>query len=113
MSTDEHVGEIVRITSGTGAGQQRRIGSNTATAITIDAAEPDFSPAPVSPSVSRVPSPPCPKPSSPACEERARNFRFNGFPTLTRELRQAFQPQEFPGGPGGDDSGGGGTLCVA
>ena len=101
MSTDEHVGEIVRITSGTGAGQQRRIGSNTATVVTIDAAEADFSPAPDSTSVFRVLYASCPKSYSPACEERARNFRFNGFPTLTRELRQAFQPQEFPAGEGG------------
>jgi hypothetical protein len=93
----------VRITAGSGAGQQRKIGSNTATVITIDAAEPDFSPAPDSTSLFRVLYASCPKSYSPACEERARNQRFNGFPTVTRELRQAYQPQEFPAG---EDTGG-------
>ena len=98
MTVDEHKGEQVRITSGTGAGQQRKIGSNTATAITIDAAETDFSPPPDATSVFRVLYASCPKSYSPACEERARNFRFNGFPTLTRELQKAYQPFEQDSG---------------
>lgn len=106
MAVDEHKGDLVRITAGTGSGQQRKIGSNTATAITIDAAEPDFSPAPDATSIFRVLYASCPKSYSPACEERARNFRFNGFPTLTRELRQAFQPFELGQIEGGDGGGG-------
>jgi len=104
MAVDEHKGDLVRITAGTGSGQQRRIGSNTATRLTLAAGEADFSPAPDATSVFRVLYASCPKSYSPACEERARNFRFNGFPTLTRELRQAFQPFEL----GGEDAGGGG-----
>lgn len=105
MAVDEHKGELVRITAGTGAGQQRKIGSNTATTIMIDAAEADFSPAPDATSIFRVLYASCPKSYSPACEERARNFSFNGFPTLVRALRRAFQPQELPGsaGAGGGD----------
>jgi len=106
MAVDEHKGDLVRITAGTGSGQQRRIGSNTATRLTLAAGEADFSPAPDATSVFRVLYASCPKSYSPACEERARNFRFNGFPTLTRELRQAFQPFEL----GGEDAGGGGGI---
>ncbi len=36
MNTDEEVGRVVRIIHGTGAGQQRRIVSNTATVLTVD-----------------------------------------------------------------------------
>jgi len=108
MVTDEHKGELVRIASGTGSGQQRKIGSNTAVRITIDADEPDFSPAPDSTSVFRVLFNSCPKAYSPDCEERARNFSFNGYPTLTRELRQAFQSFEIPAAAGGGGGVGGG-----
>lgn len=102
MAVDEHKGDLVRITAGAGSGQQRRIGSNTATRLTLAAGEAGFSPVPDVTSIFRVLYASCPKSYSPACEERARNSRFNGFPTLTRELRQAFQPFELGEFEGGD-----------
>lgn len=96
MATDEHLGDLLRIVSGTGSGQQRKIGTNSATRLTLASGQADFSPAPDSSSLFRVLYASCPKNYSPACEERARNFAFNGYPTLTRGLRQHYQPQELP-----------------
>ena len=82
MVTNEHQGDWLRITAGTGAGQQRRIGSNTATTIVLDDAEPPFNPAPDTTSSVRVFYRACPKDYAPSCEERARTEAFNGYPTL-------------------------------
>jgi hypothetical protein len=82
MVSNEHQGDWLRIVGGAGAGQQRRIGSNTATTIVIDDAEPPFSPTPDTTSTFRVFYRACPKDYAPSCEERARTEAFNGFPTL-------------------------------
>jgi len=117
MTADEHKSEgpvaaagLVRIVSGTGAGQSRRIGSNTATTITIADDEPDFSPVPDTTSVFRVLYRFCPKDMGESCEQRARTPAFNGFPTLTPEIARIFStdtPARGGGGAGGDsgDSG--------
>lgn len=110
MTTDEHKGEWVRIIAGAGSGQRRKIGSNTATQFTIDAAEPDFSPAPDSSSVFRVLYKSCPKDITHSCEQRGRTMDFNGFPTLVPMVSQAlsggdpgdiFPPIDGGGGDGG------------
>lgn len=46
LTVNAQAGHIVFIAAGTGAGQYRRIGSNTATTITLAASEADFSPVP-------------------------------------------------------------------
>jgi len=84
MVTDEHAGDWVLIVAGTGAGQRRLIGANTATAITIASAEADFSPAPDSTSTFRILFKNCPKDMTHSCEQRARTQDFGGFPTVNR-----------------------------
>ncbi|MBI4461755.1 MAG: hypothetical protein HY653_02510 [Acidobacteria bacterium] len=108
-TVDEHKGDYVRITAGTGSGQVRKIGSNSDTTITLDASEADFSPVPDATSLHAVFYGSCPKDYSPACEDRARSFAFNAFPTLQRELARAFFPFGEPTpGPGGGGLGGDG-----
>ncbi len=111
MEVDEHRSEgplaeagLVRIVSGTGAGQQRRIQSNTATTIILADDELDFSPVPDATSVFRVLHRFCPKDVAASCEQRARTQAFNGFPTLTPELARIFStPTPTRGGGGGAD----------
>ncbi|MFQ5696239.1 MAG: hypothetical protein ACE5HB_09640, partial [Terriglobia bacterium] len=86
MTVDEHKDKLVRITAGTGAGQQRKIGSNTATRITLASGEAAFAPAPDATSVFRVLLRQCPKDFLVSCEQRARPQSFNGAPTLSREF---------------------------
>ena len=112
MIPDEHRSEgptaeagLVRIVSGTGAGQQRRIKSNTATTITLADDEPDFSPAPDATSVFRVLHRFCPKDVAASCEQRARTQAFNGFPTLTPELARIFSTPTPARGGGTDGEG--------
>ncbi len=113
MVSNEHQGDLLRITAGTGAGQQRRIGSNTATTITLDDAEPPFNPAPDTTSSFRVYYRACPKDYAPSCEERARTEAFNGFPTLVPLVAAALaegDPTNLPPGLGpGDLPGDGGS----
>jgi hypothetical protein len=97
MATDEH-GEdsgddtagIVRIVSGTGSGQERRIGSNTATTLTIADDDDDFSPAPGATSVFEVLYLRCPKDFGKACEHRGRTHAFSGAPTISPELTKLY-----------------------
>lgn len=110
MTVDEHKSEgpiadagLVRIVSGTGSGQSRRIASNTATTITLATDEADFSPVPDATSVFRVVHRFCPKDVGESCEQRGRTQSFNGFPTLTPELARIFGDD----GGGGDGGGGG------
>ncbi|MFQ5723597.1 MAG: hypothetical protein ACE5G6_03820 [Terriglobia bacterium] len=95
MAPDEHRGDLVRITAGTGAAQQRKIKTNDATTLTIEDDEPDFNPAPDSTSTWAVFYARCPKDFAPSCEDRARTEAFNGFPTLVPIVRRIF---EFPFG---------------
>lgn len=98
MTTDEHKDDLVVITSGPGAGQSRRIQSNTATTLTIADDEPDFNPAPTASSTWMVIYRRCPKDFAPSCEDRARTQAFNGFPTLVPILRRHFGGRFGPGG---------------
>lgn len=91
MTPDEHRGDFVRITAGTGAGQQRLIKTNDATTLTLDDAEPDFDPVPDAASTWAVFYARCPKDFAPSCEERARTHAFNGFPTLVPIVRRIFE----------------------
>lgn len=106
MVIDEHKDELVRIISGTGSGQQRKIKSNTATRIDIADAEPDFSPAPDLTSVFRVLHRLCPKDIGVSCEQRGRTEDFNGFASLVA-LVQSKRAQFVPGGHFPDPLGGG------
>ena len=107
MTVDEHLGDLVRIVSGTGAGQQRKIGSNDPTRITIDAAEPDLVSVPDATSVFRVHYAACPKDFAPSCEDRARTQDYNGFPTLAPVIRNIIMSGRgtvgAPTRPGEDD----------
>ncbi|HXE75312.1 MAG TPA: hypothetical protein VNN18_06735 [Candidatus Xenobia bacterium] len=96
MTPNEHRGDWLRILAGAGALQQRRIGANTATTLTIDATEPDFNPAPDTTSQFGVFYRTCPKDYAPSCEERARTEAFNGFPTLVPLVADSLAE----GGPG-------------
>ena len=98
MATDEHAGGLIYIVSGTGAGQLRRIGSNTATVLTLEAAEPDFNPVPDGASLFRVLHGACPKDFAPSCETRARTQAFNGFPTLVPIVHRSFASRGLPRG---------------
>lgn len=89
MIVDEHASDIVFIEAGPGAGQRRRIQSNTATSLTIADDEPDFNPLPTSSSVWMVLFRRCPKDFAPSCEDRARTEAFNGFPTLVPIVQRA------------------------
>jgi len=107
MQTDEHAGELVYIVSGAGATQSRKIGSNTATVITIAADQADFSPAPQAGDKYRVLFSICPKDFAPSCEDRVRTQAFNGYPTLAPLLRRQHGGVFAPGGGG---LGGGGRA---
>lgn len=116
MVADEHKAEgpvadaaLVRISSGTGAGQQRRIGTNTATTITLADDEPDFNPVPDSTSVFRVLHRFCPKDAATSCEQRGRTHAFNGYPMLTPALTRIFSTPTPPRGGAGGGGGRGGT----
>ncbi len=85
MTVNEHSEDFVRITSGTGSGQQRLIGSNTATVLTLDSAAADFSPVPDATSVFSVYHNACAKTLA-ECEDRAQLENFGGFPTLTPDV---------------------------
>ena len=85
MTANEHAGELVRITAGTGSGQQRLIGSNTATVLTLDADADDFAPVPDATSVFSVYHNACAKTLA-ECEDRAQLENFGGFPTLTPDI---------------------------
>jgi hypothetical protein len=109
MGTDDHLGDVVRITAGTGAGQQKKIKTNSATAITLDDAELNFAPVPDGTSVFRVLFRTCPKDVSVSCEIRARTESFNGFPTLVPSVQQAAAAgAAAPPAPVGPIGGGGG-----
>ena len=82
------------------------IGANTATVITLDAAEPDFSPAPVAEaSVFAIFYRACPKDFAPSCEERTRTEAFNAFPTLVPLVTAALAEGAFSILPPGLDPG--------
>ncbi len=100
MVTDEHKGETLYIVGGPAVDQHRKIGSNTATTITIDAAEPDFSPAPETNNKYRVLYRTCPK-DFVSCEERGRTRAFAGYPTLVPLQRRNFGGRFAAGGGGG------------
>ncbi|MFQ5817981.1 MAG: hypothetical protein ACE5H2_08510 [Terriglobia bacterium] len=114
MTVDEHRSEgprdaagRVRIVTGTGAGQARRIETNDATTITLATDEPNFNPLPDATSVFRVLYRFCPKDVGQSCEQRGRTQAFNGFPTLSPALARIFSdPTPVRGGGGG---GGGGS----
>lgn len=89
MVAGEHAGDMVRIILGAGAGQQRKIKTNTATQVTLDDAEPDFSPLPDITSTFIVLYARCPK-DFPSCEDRARTQAFNAFPTLLPILNRIY-----------------------
>ncbi len=127
MATDEHsidgedeVAAVVRIFAGTGSGQEKRIGSNTATTITIGSTESDFSPEPDATSQFRVLYGKCPKDIASACEQRARTHRFCGAPTVSPELSRIYNPtvgvtaggDSGGGGGGGGEEGGNGRLAT-
>lgn len=107
MTVDEHLGDLVRIVSGTGSGQQRKIGTNTASRINLAAGEADFSPVPDATSVFRVHYAACPKDFAPSCEDRARTQDYNGFPTLAPVIRNIIMSGRgsvgAPTRPGEDD----------
>ncbi len=105
MVSNEHQGDWLRIVGGAAAGQQRRIGSNTATTIAIDGAEPSFNPAPDTTSTFRVFYRTCPKDFAPSCEERARTEAFNAFPTLVPLVTAALADGDPSGLPPGLDPG--------
>lgn len=116
MTANEHQGEILYIVTGTAFGQFRKIGSNTATQIVIDADEPDFSPAPVLLDRFRVLYRTCPKDFAPSCENRARTQAFNGYPTLVPLLHRTyggvFAPAGGTSGLGGGSGGAGRPRLV-
>ena len=85
MTVNEHAGALVRITAGTGSGQERLIGSNTATVFTLDADAADFAPVPDATSVFSVYHNACAKTLA-ECEDRAQLENFGGFPTLTPDI---------------------------
>lgn len=101
MAADDHQDALLTIVSGAAAGQKRRIGSNTATVITLADDEPDFSPAPQASDKFRVLYRACPKDYAPSCEERARTLAFNGFPTLVPLLRRTYGGAVAPAAGGG------------
>jgi len=107
MTTDEFKDELLLLVNGVAAGQSRKIGGDTATQITLDAAEADFSPAPAAGDKFRVLYRSCPKDFAPSCEERARTQAFDGFPTLVPLLRRNFGGVFAPGGGVPSLSGGG------
>lgn len=117
MVADEHKSEgpvadaaLVRIVGGTGAGQQRRIKTNSATTLTIADDEPDFAPVPDATSLFRALYRLCPKDLAESCEQRGRTQAFNGYPTVTPELTRIFSDSTpVRGGGGGAGSGGGGA----
>ncbi len=98
MTIDEHKSEgteaasgVVLISAATGAGQQRRIKTNSASVVTIADDEPDFSPVPSTvDSKFRVLFRFCPKDVFDACENRGRTHSFNGFPTLTPDIERLY-----------------------
>lgn len=90
MTVDEHKGDIVRIVSGAGGGQERKIGANDGTRLTLDSAEPDFAPVPDATSLFRVLYGQCPKDLDDSCENRARVEDFGGFPTVVKRLQGRF-----------------------
>lgn len=96
MTVDEHAGQLLYLVSG--AGQLRRIASNTATAFTLEAAEPDFNPVPDVADTYRVLHGACPKDFAPSCETRARPQAFNGFLTLVPVVQRSFQSNLLPRG---------------
>jgi hypothetical protein len=98
MQTDEHAGDLLAVVSGTASGQRRRIGSNTATTLTLADSEPDFAPVPAVNDQFRILYRTCPKDFAPSCEDRARTHTFNGFPTLVPVLRRFFGGRYWPGG---------------
>lgn len=115
MGTNEHastgppgVAAVVRIVAGTGSGQERKIGSNTATTITIATSEADFSPVPDGTSQFRVLYQQCPKDIGEACEQRGRTHRFNGAPTVSPDLSRAYGTTSGGAGGGTGPGGGGG-----
>jgi hypothetical protein len=97
MTTDEHARRWVRITAGTGSGQLKKIGSNTATRLTLASGQ-TFAPAPDATSVFRVLYSECNLDIFQSCEERARRHEFAGFPTLTQILKQNLVGEEVEGG---------------
>ncbi len=97
MVPDEHRGDLVRITSGPAADQQRKIKTHDATTLTIEDDEPDFNPLPTSASTWGIFFARCPKDFAPSCEDRARTQAFNGFPTLVPLVHRIFRPRF--GGP--------------
>jgi len=106
LVTDEHKGDYVRIISGTGAGQLKKVGSNTTGGrFNLDDAETDFSPAPDGTSVFRVLFGKCTLDYG-ACLDRAQENRYNGFPTLVPPVSAAVS--NTPGGGGGPGGGVGG-----
>jgi hypothetical protein len=109
MSTDEFKGALLYLVSGTAAGQARKIGTNSGTQFTLDAAETDFSPAPAAGDKFRVLYRTCAKDFAPSCEERARTQAFDGFPTLVPLLRRSFGGVFAPAGGSADGSSGGGS----
>jgi len=115
MASGEHIGHTLRIVSGTGAGQSRKIGANSGQTITIEENESAFSPAPDSSSVFRVLLRSCPKDFL-SCEDRARTERFDAFPTLVPLVAAALaegDPDTLPPGTDPGDfptGGGGGTI---
>ena len=98
MTVDEHAGQLLYLVSGAGAGQLRRIASNTATAFTLEANEPGFNPVPAVTDTYRVLHAACPKDFAPSCETRARPQAFNGFLTLVPVVQRSFQTNLLPRG---------------
>lgn len=101
MLADEHKDALLYVVSGAAATQLRRIGSNSATVVTLADDEPDFSPAPQLGDKFRILYPACPKDFAPSCEDHARTQAFNGFPTLVPLLRRHFGGRFAPGGGSG------------
>lgn len=100
MTADEHQDDLLYMVSGPAVGEKRRIGTNSATVITIADGEPDFFPAPLAGNKFRILYRTCPKDFAPSCEDRARTQSFNGYPTLVPILRRQFGGR-FAGGGGG------------
>jgi hypothetical protein len=109
MSTDEFKGALLYIVDGAAAGQARKIGTNSGTQFTLDAAETDLSPAPAPGDKFRVLYRTCAKDFAPSCEERARTQAFDGFPTLVPLLRRSFGGVFAPTGGSADGSSSGGS----
>lgn len=116
MTVDAHKSDgvesaagVVVLSAGTGAGQSRRIKSNSATVVTIADDEPDFSPVPDATTKFMVAFRFCPKDVFESCEARGRTHAFSGVPTVSPALARAVgQPNPTrPGGGGGGGTGGG------